>query len=115
MAGSNNTIVGSCQYAADLSATVALCDGAGVVRFDWGKTAAATATIAGPVASTTTLQAKTVYKASGPALPTCNAGAEGTWAATSDAPSTTFNAAYAAGGGANHMPVYCNGTAWTIH
>lgn len=115
VAGSNNTVVGACQYSADLSATVALCDGTGVVRFDWGKTAAATTTIAGPVASTTTLQAKTVYKASGPALPTCNAGAEGTWAATSDAPSTTFNAAYAPGGGANHMPVYCNGTAWTIH
>ena len=113
--GSNNLVVGSCQYSADLSTTVALCDNAGTFRYDWGVTTPATATLAGPVASTTTVQTKTVYKASGPALPTCNAGAEGTWAAVSDAPSTTFNAAYAPGGGANHLPVYCNGTAWTIH
>jgi len=47
-------------------------------------------------------------------LPTCNAAAEGTMIAVTDATSTTFNAALA-GSGANHVVAYCNGTGWTVH
>lgn len=47
-------------------------------------------------------------------LPACNADLEGRLASVTDANSTTFNAT-AAGGGANHMMAYCNGTSWTIH
>jgi hypothetical protein len=47
-------------------------------------------------------------------LPTCNGGAEGTFAAVSDASAPTYNATVA-GGGAVHIPVYCNGTNWTAH
>jgi hypothetical protein len=47
-------------------------------------------------------------------LPTCNGAAEGVRRGVTDANSTTYNAT-AAGGGANHMPVYCNGTAWVLH
>lgn len=45
---------------------------------------------------------------------TCNAGNEGVLAAVTDANSATFNAALA-GGGANHVLAYCNGTGWTVH
>lgn len=48
------------------------------------------------------------------ALPTCNAGAEGTIVPVTDANSATFNAAVA-GGGANRVLAYCNGTGWTVH
>lgn len=46
-------------------------------------------------------------------LPTCNAGAEGTRSGVTDANATTF-LSVVAGGGSNHVPVYCNGTAWVI-
>lgn len=47
-------------------------------------------------------------------LPACNAAAEGTWSAVSDATAPTYNAALT-GSGTVHVPVYCNGTAWTSH
>lgn len=47
-------------------------------------------------------------------LPTCNAGLEGMMRGVSDANSTTYHAT-AAGSGANHMPVYCDGTNWVLH
>lgn len=48
--GSGNSIFGRCTgLAATLANSVILCDGAGTIRYDWGKTVAATATLAGPV------------------------------------------------------------------
>ena len=45
-------------------------------------------------------------------LPTCGAATEGfLWAITDQATAVAFNGA-TTGGGANHQPVYCNGTAW---
>jgi hypothetical protein len=46
-------------------------------------------------------------------LPTCNSGAEGTHYGVTDANATTFLTTVA-GGGSNHVPVYCNGTNWVI-
>jgi hypothetical protein len=46
-------------------------------------------------------------------LTTCNAAFQGARAMVTDANSTTFLAA-AAGGGANVVPVVCNGTGWVI-
>ena len=45
---------------------------------------------------------------------TCNAGNEGVLVGVTDLSSTTFNATLA-GGGANHVMGYCNGTNWTVH
>lgn len=110
--GSSNTILGSCNYAATptVSATLAFCDGNGVLRMDFGKTAAGW-TAVGPVVSTTSVQTKQVYSVAGTPLPTCNGAAEGTWAAVSDATGPTYAANYVSGG-AVHVPVYCNGTNW---
>lgn len=47
-------------------------------------------------------------------LPTCNSGANGSMAAVSDAASPTYNATLT-GAGAIHVPVFCNGSAWTSH
>jgi hypothetical protein len=47
------------------------------------------------------------------ALTACNAGAQGTRSMVTDASATTF-ASTVAGGGANIMPVICNGTNWII-
>ena len=48
-------------------------------------------------------------------LPPCNAKSNGTMAAVSDAAGTpTYNSAVV-GGGTNSLPVYCNGTTWTMH
>jgi hypothetical protein len=47
-------------------------------------------------------------------LPTCNASAEGQIKSVSDATAPTYNAALT-GGGAVHVPVYCNGSAWVSH
>jgi len=44
---------------------------------------------------------------------TCNSGAEGVLASVTDANSATFNAALA-GGGANRVMAYCNGTGWVV-
>jgi hypothetical protein len=46
-------------------------------------------------------------------LPTCTGGREGTSYAVTDSNSVTFNATLA-GGGANHVAAYCNGTAWVV-
>lgn len=46
-------------------------------------------------------------------LPTCNSGAEGTIMGVNNANATTFNSTVA-GGGTNHVSVYCNGTNWVI-
>ncbi len=48
------------------------------------------------------------------ALPTCNAGAEGTLYGVSDATAPTYNATLT-GGGTVHIPVYCDGTNWRSH
>jgi hypothetical protein len=48
------------------------------------------------------------------ALPTCNGSVEGARRGVTDANAATYNTV-AAGGGTNHMPVYCNGTAWVLH
>lgn len=47
------------------------------------------------------------------ALPTCDAGAEGTRYGVTDALLPAALAAVAAGG-AIHVPVYCNGTTWIV-
>lgn len=46
-------------------------------------------------------------------LPTCNTGAKGTRYFVTDANSTTFLAA-AVNGGANNVPVVCDGTGWKV-
>jgi hypothetical protein len=46
-------------------------------------------------------------------LPGCGAGTEGSMAPISDGSTSTWGAAVV-GGGANHVLVYCNGTAWTV-
>jgi hypothetical protein len=46
-------------------------------------------------------------------LPTCNAGAQGLRRHVTDANATTF-ASTVAGGGANVVPVFCDGTNWII-
>jgi hypothetical protein len=48
-------------------------------------------------------------------LPTCNAGAEGTFNAVSDAAAAPVYNAIVAAGGTVHIPVYCNGTNWVNH
>lgn len=62
------------------------------------------------VTATTTLKSGAVAVAS---LPTCNAAAEGTHYGVTDANAATFHTV-AAGGGTNHVAVYCNGTSWFI-
>ncbi len=116
--GSNNSVFGRCTgLAAALANAIVLCDGAGSIRYDWGSTTAATATLAGPVnvtgalTASTTLRSSTIYSAAGTPLPTCNGAAEGTWAAVSDATGPTYAANYTSGGTV-HVPVYCNGTNW---
>lgn len=47
------------------------------------------------------------------ALPTCNAGAKGARSFVTDANAATFLTA-AAAGGANNVPVVCDGTSWKI-
>lgn len=47
-------------------------------------------------------------------LPICDAGTEGRYNTISDATAPTYNATLT-GGGSIHIPVYCNGTAWTAH
>jgi hypothetical protein len=44
-------------------------------------------------------------------LPTCTSGLEGTRAAVTDSTVTTGTIT---GGGANHVPAYCNGTNWVV-
>jgi hypothetical protein len=66
------------------------------------------------VKATTTIQHVTKYSAAGTPLPTCNAGAEGTRAAVSDATAPTYLATYVSGG-AVHAPVYCDGTNWKMN
>lgn len=48
--GNNNTVLGSCAgLASGLTGAIALCDGVGTLRYDWGSTTVGTATLAGPV------------------------------------------------------------------
>jgi hypothetical protein len=47
-------------------------------------------------------------------LPACTAALEGAFTGVTNASATTYNSVVA-GGGTNHMPVYCNGTAWVLH
>src|SRR5881394_1459545 len=63
---------------------------------------------------TTTSQQSTGYSVAGTPLPTCNAGAKGTFAWVSDATTPTYLATYA-GSGAVVAPVFCNGTSWVTY
>lgn len=47
------------------------------------------------------------------ALPVCNSGAEGQRRSVTDATATTFFSVVV-GGGANHVPITCDGTNWRI-
>lgn len=47
------------------------------------------------------------------ALPTCNAGAEGTMRAVTDSTTATWGATIA-GSSTNHVLAYCDGTNWTV-
>jgi hypothetical protein len=47
-------------------------------------------------------------------LPACSAGLEGLSRAVNNSNTSTYNAAVA-GGGANHIVAYCNGSAWVAH
>jgi hypothetical protein len=49
------------------------------------------------------------------ALPTCAGAIEGAEASLTDANASAFGANITAGGGANHVKAYCNGTNWTVH
>lgn len=46
-------------------------------------------------------------------LPTCQANTEGTRRSVTDATATTF-LSVVAGGGSNHVPVFCDGNSWRI-
>jgi hypothetical protein len=59
----------------------------------------------------TTVRTLKVKKSTVATLPTCNAAAEGSMAGVTDATAVRPYAAVA-GGGTNHIPVYCNGSAW---
>lgn len=86
----------------------------GQVDVDASDVAALTAlgfTTVGVAGQGAVLKVTTVYSAAGTALPTCNAGAEGTHAVVSDATSPTYHGTYTSGG-AVHSPVYCDGTNW---
>jgi hypothetical protein len=48
-----------------------------------------------------------------PNLPTCSAGLEGWHASVNNSNTATYGATIA-GGGSNHVPVYCNGTNWVV-
>jgi hypothetical protein len=63
------------------------------------------------VKNTGVIQDNVVFSAAGTPLPTCNAGAEGSRGAVSDALTPTFLTAYVSGG-AVHASVYCDGTSW---
>ena len=58
-----------------------------------------------------TIQQTTGYSAAGTPLPTCNTGAQGSFAWVSDATSPTFHSTYSSGGTVI-SPVFCNGTNW---
>ena len=47
-------------------------------------------------------------------LPTCNGGNDGLQGYVTDSNTATFNAT-AAGGGANRVRVFCNGTNWVVY
>jgi hypothetical protein len=49
------------------------------------------------------------------ALPSCDAGAEGTMYGVSDANSPAYNEALGTGGGNTHVIAYCNGSYWAAH
>lgn len=112
-AGNFNIILGTTGGAdtcanGDESSVFAICPGNGrVLTITGGGTPS---TSVASFAGVTKLSAiKTVA-----GLPTCNGGAEGTWSSVSDATGPTYNATVT-GGGAVHVPVYCNGTNWTSH
>jgi hypothetical protein len=83
----------------------------GINTFSGGVTTfGGTVNVTGAVTATTSLKTGAVAVAS---LPTCNAGAQGTRYFVTDANATTFAATVAAGG-ANKVPVVCDGTNWII-
>jgi membrane-bound inhibitor of C-type lysozyme len=82
--------------------TVTFDDGAGGVLTN--------VNILGPLSASTTLKTGATTVAS---LPTCNSGAQGMRYVVTDANSTTFLSTVAAGG-ANVVPVVCDGTNWKI-
>ena len=59
-----------------------------------------------------TFQNGLIYSAAGTAIPTCNSGAEGTYASVSDGTAAWVSAVAYASGGSVHAPVYCDGTSW---
>lgn len=80
------------------------------VTCDDNASGAATVAIIGNLTATTSVKTGATTVA---ALPTCNSAAQGTRLFVTDANSATFMAT-AAGGGANNMPVVCDGTNWKI-
>lgn len=64
--------------------------------------------------SSGTLSAKpTAYTVA--TLPTCNTAEDGTLAEVTDFTGTPTYDGALTGGGTTHLPVFCNGTAWTQH
>jgi hypothetical protein len=113
VAGASNIIIegtsgGDNCANGDESNVFAVCPGAGRVLTIAGGATPATA-VASFSGVTKLGGVKTVAT-----LPTCNTGAEGTWSSVSDATAPTYNATLT-GSGTVHVPVYCNGTAWTSH
>jgi hypothetical protein len=77
LTGSNNTTVGGCNLGGSVSGTVALCDGAGNYRYDYGKTVATTNTLqGGPTNIASQLYSTTGTPTIGSG--TCGAGTNGT-------------------------------------
>lgn len=112
--GSYNTVLGNITgLPSGLSNAIILGDGQGNIKLDYNKTVSGAWRSPAQIGATN-FQATAIYSAAGTPLPTCNAGAEGTWAAISDATTPTYNGAYTSGGTV-HVPVYCDGTGWKTH
>jgi hypothetical protein len=84
--------------------------GGGVSFFSTTDPGTGVLAVTGKVSGSTWVQTTATTVA---ALPTCNAGAKGARSFVTDANATTFLSTVAAGG-ANNVPVVCDGTNWVI-
>jgi hypothetical protein len=112
--GSGNTVVGALvDVAAGATNVVAIGDGTGQVRYDWGKTTASQGTLTGIHSCTAGfgLAITTVG-----ALPAAAVGNKGWLMIVTDANATATAGvgAVVAAGGANIVPVFSDGTNWRI-
>lgn len=84
----------------------------GVATYQIKSEGVALSDFAGPL-SAPTYRSRTIFKASGPALPSAATEGKGAHAMVSDATAATFNTAYT-GNGTNNVPVFSDGSVWRI-